>query len=85
MAKINVNELTKEQIQKAMACETPEELMALAKAEGIELTAEEADAYMAELGDFELDDKALKAVAGGDGIYGDWYCGDNVANCRIRD
>ena len=28
---INKNELTKEQIQKAMACETAEELMALAK------------------------------------------------------
>ena len=36
---INKNELTKEQIQKAMACETAEELMALAKAEGIELTS----------------------------------------------
>ena len=35
---IDKNELTKEQIQKAMACETAEELMALAKAEGIELT-----------------------------------------------
>ena len=34
--------VTKEQIQKAMACETAEELMALAKAEGIELTKEEA-------------------------------------------
>ena len=34
MAKINENELTKEQIEKAMACETAEELMALAKAEG---------------------------------------------------
>ena len=32
---INKNELTKEQIQKAMACKTAEELMALAKAEGI--------------------------------------------------
>ena len=31
---INKDELTKEQIQKAMACETAEELMALAKAEG---------------------------------------------------
>ncbi len=39
---INKDELTKEQIQKAMACETAEELMALAKAEGIELTKEEA-------------------------------------------
>ena len=35
---VNKNELTKEQIAKAMACETVEELMALAKAEGIELT-----------------------------------------------
>ena len=52
---INVNELTKEQIQKAMACETAEELMALAKAEGIELTKEEAESYLAELEDFELD------------------------------
>ena len=44
---INKDELTKEQIQKAMACETAEELMALAKAEGIELTKEEAEAYIA--------------------------------------
>ena len=62
---INKNELTKEQIQKAMACETAEELMALAKAEGIELTKEEAEAYMAELEDYELDEDMLKNVAGG--------------------
>ena len=54
MANINKNELTKEQIEKAMACETAEELMALAKAEGVELTKDEAEAYMAELADFEL-------------------------------
>ena len=65
MAKINKNELTKEQIEKAMACETAEELMAAAKAEGLELTKEEAEAYMAELADFELDDVALKQAAGG--------------------
>ena len=46
---INKNELTKEQIAKAMSCETVEELMELAKAEGIELTKEEAEAYMAEM------------------------------------
>ena len=34
---INKNELTKEQIAKAMSCETVEELMELAKAEGAEL------------------------------------------------
>ena len=42
-------ELTKEQVTKAMACKTVEELMELAKSEGVELTKEEADAYMAEM------------------------------------
>ena len=58
-------ELTKEQVAKAMACKTAEELMAMAKAEGIELTKEEAEAYMAEIEDFELDGDTLKRVAGG--------------------
>ena len=66
MAKINVNELTKEQIEKAMACKDADELMKLAKAEGYEMTKDEAEAYMAELADFEMDDEQLKKVAGGD-------------------
>ena len=57
--------VTKEQIQKAMACGSVEELMELAKAEGVELTKEEAEAYMAEMADVELDSDALKNVAGG--------------------
>jgi predicted DNA-binding protein len=57
--------VTKEQIQKAMTCETAEELMELAKEVGIELTKEEAEAYMAEIEDFELDGDTLKRVAGG--------------------
>ena len=65
MANINKNELTKEQIEKAMACETAEELMAVAKAEGITLTKDEAEAYMAEMADFELDDEMLRNAAGG--------------------
>jgi len=65
MAKINVNELTKEQIEKARACKTADELMAAAKAEGIELTKDEAEAYMAELADFELDEATLAQAAGG--------------------
>ena len=65
MANINVNELTNEQIEKAMACETAEELMAAAKEEGFDITKEEADAYMAEMADFELDDEMLSNVAGG--------------------
>ena len=65
-------ELTKEQVAKAMACKTAEELMAMAKAEGIELTKEEAEAYMAEMEDVELDSDTLKQVAGG----GMSYCSD---------
>ena len=76
MANINVNELTKEQIEKARACRTAEELMAAAKAEGYELTRDEVEAYMAELADFELDDAELRTVAGGR-CYGDGPCNDN--------
>lgn len=65
MTNINKTELTKEQIEKAMACKTVEELMDVAKNEGFELTKEEAEAYMAEMTDFELDDEKLEAVAGG--------------------
>ena len=62
---INRNELTKEMIAKAMQCETADELIALAKTGGYELTKEEAEAYMAEMEDVELDSDALKQVAGG--------------------
>ena len=65
MEKINMNELTKEQIAKAMSYETVEELMEFAKSEGMEMTKEEAEAYMAEMDDVELDSDALKQVAGG--------------------
>lgn len=51
---INKNEITKEMIKKAMECKTAEELMALAKAEGVEITKEEAKAYLEELADYEL-------------------------------
>ena len=62
---INKNELTKEMIEKAMQCETADELIALAKTGGYELTKEEAEAYIAELEDYELDEDTLKNVAGG--------------------
>ena len=65
MEAIDKNTLTKEQIEKAMACKTADELIAAAKAEGIELTADEAEAYIAEMADYELDDETLKSAAGG--------------------
>ena len=64
----NKKEITNEMIAKAMQCETADELIALANSEGIELTKEEAEAYLAELEDFELDSDVLQKVAGG-GIY----------------
>ena len=48
-----------------MQCETPEQLVELAKSEGIELTMEEAQAYLDEMDDIELDSKQLKEVACG--------------------
>ena len=60
---INKNELTKEQIEKAMQCKTADDLMAYAKSEGIDITREEAEAYFAELADVELDGDVLKSVA----------------------
>ena len=49
----------------AMECETPEELIELAKKAGIEITKEQADAYIEELENFELDNAVLDKVAGG--------------------
>lgn len=65
MTTLNKNTLTREQIQKTMACKTAEELIALAKTEGVDLTKEEAEAYITEMEDFELDEATLSRAAGG--------------------
>ena len=62
---INKNEITKEMIEKAMHCKSADELMKLAKAEDFDISVEEAEAYMAELDDIELDEQVLRKVAGG--------------------
>ena len=62
---ISKNELTKEMIAKAMQCHTSEELRVYAKSEGYDITREEAEAYLAEFSDVELDETSLKHVAGG--------------------
>ena len=76
---INKNELTKAQVAKAMQCKTADELMALAKGAGFDITQAEAEAYMAELADVELDEAQLNKAAGG-GCYPDCkndYCFEN--------
>ena len=44
---INKKEITKAQLLKAMQCKSADELMALIKAEGYDITKEEAEAYFA--------------------------------------
>lgn len=61
----NKNELTREMMMKAMQCKDADELIALAKAEGKEITKEEAEACLDKMGDFELDENVLENVAGG--------------------
>ena len=63
--KTNGKEITKEMLAKAEACKTAEELVALAKENGVELTAEEAAAYLAEHEGGKLTGEELDAVAGG--------------------
>lgn len=62
---VNHNELTKEMIMQALNCKNADELIVLAKTGGIKLTKEEAESYMTELADFELDENQMQKVAGG--------------------
>ena len=77
---INKNEITKEMLAKAMQCKGVDDLMDLAKANGFVITKEEAEAYLAELDDQELDGEVLKSVAGGK-EYMECYF-DCVDNCE---
>lgn len=56
---------TKEQIRRAMNCKTVDELLAYAKSEGVELSREQAEEYIAQLGKRKLTDEELAQVAGG--------------------
>lgn len=67
MAEIKYNELSKELIEKAAACKSVEELLALARENDISITAEEAQAYLDEISSVELDLDSLDHVAGGSG------------------
>ncbi len=62
---IDKSKITREMIERAKQCETADELIALAKTVGFDITKEEAEAYLDELEDFELDSKELDKVAGG--------------------
>ena len=67
---IDKTKLTKEMLDRAAKCQTADELVALAKTEGMEITKDEAEAYLTEMDNVELDNAALDKVAGG-GCYSD--------------
>ena len=73
MDKFDLNSLTKEQIELASHSKTPEELIEMDKKTGVELTIDEAQAYLDELQDEELDEAALDKVAGGKGGRSTWF------------
>ena len=62
---IDKTKITKEMLEKAALCQTSDELIVLAKTESIEITKAEAEAYLAELQNMELDQETLEKVAGG--------------------
>ena len=75
---IDKTKLTREMLEKAAQCKTAKELVALAKTGGFEITESEAEAYLAELENFELDAEELDKVAGGiEACYA-------VNNCAFR-
>ena len=74
---IDKSKITKEMLEKASHCETAEELITLAKTEGPEITKAEAEAYLAELENCELDTTELEKIAGG-GCYMVKYCTQNL-------
>ena len=57
--------LNPEMIEKAKAAKSAEELLELAKANGVEMTEEEANEYYKQITSCELDDDLLDGVAGG--------------------
>ncbi len=76
---IDKSKITKEMLAKAAQCETADELIAMAKKEGIAITKAEAEAYLDELQNIELDINALDKVAGG----GSYDCSNK--NCSNRE
>ena len=73
MAKeLNGKTVTKEFMERAMACGNADELMKVMEAEGYSLTKDEAKSFLAELSDVELGDEIMEKAAGGVGCFK--YC-----------
>ena len=75
--------LSQELISKAAQCKTIEEIAALAKAEGVTISPEDAQRFL-EDADIEVNEEALEKVAGGEmngaGTFGPLFVGYRT-NC----
>lgn len=63
-------EVSRETLARAFACDTPEDLMKLAQENGIGLTREQAEMYIAGREETELSGEQLRQAAGGNGPKG---------------
>ena len=58
-----------EMIEKLKAAKNAEELLEIAKANNVEMTADEATSYFEQINSKEIDDDLLDGVAGGTGVF----------------
>lgn len=72
--------VSREAVAEAIRCDSAEALLEVAEKYDIDLTAEEAEAFLDEMDDIDLDYKVLSMVAGG-GLY--WLNGDKAVNAAV--
>ena len=65
MPRIKGTEITQQAIAEALRCDTVEALLEVAEKHDIDLTREEAEVFLEEMDDIDLDHKVLSMVAGG--------------------
>ena len=58
-------EISQEVIAKLIQCKSPDEIIKLATENGIEVSKEEAEAFLDEYSDVELDEEMLDLASGG--------------------
>ena len=78
MGNFDIKNFTSEQLNAALACKTPEELIKFAGENGVKLTEEQAKTYLAQMAEVDVslsDDEMKNIAAGGCGgycIYNKW-------------
>ncbi len=69
-------EISQELMAKVMQCKSADEIIKLAEGNGIEVSKEDADAFLDEYSDVELDEEMLNMASGGA-----YNCPNNDSDC----